>query len=52
MHGHLNVKLSYWYQTKPDKMWEKRKNNFAFCAAGDAGEKGAFLSILNLKYFI
>jgi len=30
-------------------MWEERKNNFAFCAAGDAGEKGAFYSILNLK---
>jgi hypothetical protein len=28
------------------------KYNFAFCAPGDAGEKGAFGAILNFKYFI
>jgi hypothetical protein len=28
------------------------KYNFAFCAVRDAGEKGTFDSILNLKYFI
>jgi hypothetical protein len=27
------------------------KYNFAFCAAGYAGEKGTFDSILNLKIF-
>jgi hypothetical protein len=27
------------------------KYNFAFCAAGDAGEKGNSDSVLNLKYF-
>jgi hypothetical protein len=33
-------------------MWGKViKYNFAFCAVGDAGEKGTFDSILNLKYF-
>jgi hypothetical protein len=28
------------------------KYNFAFCVAGNAGEKGTFGSIFNLKYFI
>jgi hypothetical protein len=28
------------------------KYSFVFCAAGDAGEKGTFDSILNLEYFI
>jgi hypothetical protein len=28
------------------------KYNFAFCAAGDAGEEINFDSVLNLKYFI
>jgi hypothetical protein len=28
------------------------KYNFAFCAVGDAGEKGTFDSVLNLKYFM
>jgi hypothetical protein len=28
------------------------KYNFAFCAAGDAGEKRTFDSMLNLKYVI
>jgi len=28
------------------------KCSFAFCAAGDAGEKGIFDSFLNLEYFI
>jgi hypothetical protein len=27
------------------------KYNFVFCAAGDAGAKGTFDSVLNLKYF-
>jgi hypothetical protein len=28
------------------------KYNFAFCGAGDAGERLTFNSMLNLKYFI
>jgi hypothetical protein len=28
------------------------KYNFAFCGVGDAGKKGTFDSIVNLKYFI
>jgi hypothetical protein len=29
---------------------KKIKYSFAFCAVGDAGEKGTFDSIVNLKY--
>jgi hypothetical protein len=40
-------------QTQPDRLWGKATQyHFAFSAAGDAGEKGNFDSILNLKHFI
>jgi hypothetical protein len=33
-------------------MGKTLKYTFAFCAAGDAGEKETFVPILNFKYFI
>jgi hypothetical protein len=31
-------------------MWQAITYNFAFCGVKDAGEKGTFDSVVNLKY--
>ena len=39
-----------WKQIQPDRVWGKAiRDKFAFCAAGDTGQKGTFDSVLNLQ---